>query len=112
MIMAGQSVKASAEMLKNAVIDDPTAEHTATVGIHVLHVQVQLRPENLSALDPQSIGHFDHFKRLAGQHPDPSLYLFFLYRSKSSLARQPLLHRRGWRVKLGLSAWLMRLLNF
>ena len=30
--MAGQGVKASAEMLKNAVIDDPTAEHTATVG--------------------------------------------------------------------------------
>ena len=32
LIMAGQSVEASAEMLKNAVIDDPTAEHTATVG--------------------------------------------------------------------------------
>ena len=30
--MAGQSVEASAEMLKNAVIDEPTAEHTATVG--------------------------------------------------------------------------------
>ena len=30
--MAGQSVKASAEMLKNAVIANPTAKHTATVG--------------------------------------------------------------------------------
>ena len=31
-IMAGQSVKASAEMLKNAVTANPTAKHTATVG--------------------------------------------------------------------------------
>ena len=30
--MAGQSVKASAEMLKNAVTANPTAKHTATVG--------------------------------------------------------------------------------
>ena len=30
-IMAGQGVKASAEMLKNAVIANPTAKHTATV---------------------------------------------------------------------------------
>ena len=34
--MAGQSVKASTEMLKNAVTDDPTAEHTATVGIQYM----------------------------------------------------------------------------
>ena len=31
--MAGQSAKASADFLKNAVITNPTAKHTATVSI-------------------------------------------------------------------------------
>lgn len=38
-IMAGQGVKASAEMLKNAVIANPTSKHTATVGIGVYKCQ-------------------------------------------------------------------------
>lgn len=32
-IMAGQGVKASAELLKNAVVANPTAKHTATVSL-------------------------------------------------------------------------------
>ena len=32
--MADQSDKGSAEMLKNAVVDNPTAKHTATVSTH------------------------------------------------------------------------------